>query len=407
MTMTLLRTIATCNSNDLKDAVNLASSVLIKNQSPILNTILLEVIDGDLSTLRVCGYGGGIATRVKVSLLSSCEPFAICIPVIGNNSFKDYLKVITGDISLEYLEDYKLKISTNCGGLTLNGRNPEEFPAKTENDIDMDGVRFTMSAEYLVPAFKSCLEHSSTDYTKQVLTSVNMSLSEQTKNQLQLLGTDGHRLCRFRLSTNVATDFNWNIERKVLETLLKYVDAKTHDITFTYDSSGIIRINCEDLTIISNLYVGEYPATKTHFANFDNRKDDQILPDMVAKIQLDRKRLISLVDRMRIFTTYGKNNLCQLHFDFKNNTLRVFSSPKNEYGCGEETMDISASVLEGHPSKLSVCFNIEYFRDSLQHLHGTDLFMHLESNVRPVFLEPCLYNEEQVFLVMPIQPRQF
>src|SRR5688572_10449756 len=170
----------------LKQLQQISGVINANTVLPILEDFLFEVDKNRLTVVAT-----DLETVMKVQLyVEARETGRVCIPA---KILIDSLKNIPDQpLTFNIDKNFGVELTSDNGKYKVMGENPDNFPKEPVAD---DTSTFTMTSSALVTAINKSLFAVSTDDLRPAMTGV---FFEMTKDSLQFVATDAHRLVRYK-----------------------------------------------------------------------------------------------------------------------------------------------------------------------------------------------------------------
>jgi len=367
-----------CSQSSFNKSLGIVSRAVSSRPShPILANILL-VADQEKQELILTGYDLTLGIR-SIFPAQIEEGGSITIPSKVLNDIISRLD--GGDITLLSMDECNLTITSSSGRYQVQGMMPEEFPELPIIEADKG---FSLSIETLQTGLKSVLFASSDDETKQILTGCHFKCEGVL---FELATTDGHRLAILESeSEDDGDNFEVTIPSRTLRELEKILACTdSESINFSFDENQLV-FDLPEIKLISRILCGSYP-----------RYHDLLPKDFTHQMSVERKRLISSIERVAVLADQ-KNNMVRFGIDNTEQILNITVETR-EVGSGKET--ISAQISGDN---LEIAFNIKYLLEGLKSLTTNEIQIQLNDGNKPVIITP-LGGLKMTYLIMPVQIR--
>src|SRR5215212_1993325 len=170
----------------LKQLQHISGVINANTVLPILEDFLFEVEKNKLTVVAT-----DLETVMRVQMdIEAKDSGKVCIPA---RILMDSLKNIADQpLTFNIDKNFAIEITSDNGKYKVMGENPDNFPKEPAAD---DTTSFTMTAISLVTAINKTLFATSNDDLRPAMTGVFFELS---KEALQFVATDAHRLVRYR-----------------------------------------------------------------------------------------------------------------------------------------------------------------------------------------------------------------
>ena len=178
------------------------SVVTSNNAVPILENFLFQLNQKTLSITA-----SDLETTVTVKLeLSDAEAEGLQQIAVPAKIFSDIIKSFS-NVPLSFVVDeetYAIEITSGEGKYKLTGLSADEFPRVSSIE---DASQITIPSSLLVNAISKTIFAAGIEETRPQMTGI---YCEQSENNITFVGTDAHKLVRYRrsdFSNDVPTSF--------------------------------------------------------------------------------------------------------------------------------------------------------------------------------------------------------
>jgi DNA polymerase III subunit beta len=385
-----------CTQNDLNTNLSLVSrAVPSRPTHPVLANVLL-VADEENQRVRLTAFDLSLGIRTSFAA-QVYTGGTFTLPAKLLNDIVSRLP--DGDITIDdNAGDAIATLTSSSGRYQVRGMGPEEFP---ELPTIQGGEIINLPPEAFLEGLKGTLFATSPDETKQVLTGVHLKLQQDT---LEFAATDGHRLAVVETSShseeeeNSETkaqenkDFEVTVPARALREVERMVAIRpsgenqpTPSLTLHFDQGQVV-FEWADQRLTTRTLEGQYPNYR------------QLIPRTFERqITLDRKGLLSAVDRISVFADQ-KNNVIKSSIDSVNQEVTLSVDAK-DVGSGQESLPAQVSG-----DNIDIAFNVKYLTEGLKALGSSEISLQLNQATAPVILTP-LGAMKMIYLVMPVQLR--
>lgn len=396
-----------CTQSDLNTNLSLVlRAVPSRPTHPVLANVLLAA-DIEKQQVRLTAFD--LSLGIQASFAANVETEgAIAIPAKLLNDIVSRLP--EGEITLEDqvteaasdddADSQMVTLTSASGRYQMRGMDAEEFPELPHLEA---GVTIQLPVDALMEGFRGSLFSTSSDETKQVLTGVHLTSSQDS---LEFAATDGHRLAvvqtpNGRQETKDSEEEESEVEDEIspipsfeltlparalreLERMLGM--CQSSDKVSLHFEQGQIIFQAREHRLTSRTLEGQYPAYH------------QLIPHQFKRqIAIDRRQLLSAVERIAVLADQ-KNNIVKFSIDSLNQRIDL-SVETQDVGSGTESM--SAQVTG---DSLDIAFNVKYLIDGLKALSTSEIQMQMNTANTPVILTP-LGGLKMTYLIMPVQMR--
>lgn len=350
------------------------------SELPILGSVLITA-DKESSSL------GLTSTNLNQAILSKLNAKVInggkiAVPA---RITTDFLSSISDEtVVLEEGKNLKLKLSTKNHQSSIYILNPDEFPAiplvKKENPIEV-------KVDSLKAAITNVSFTSSKDDTRPVL---GGTLFYTSKNDsLCLAATDSYRLAEQTITIKPIQKLVENIiiPNQTVQDLLKVIQFSNPDTIKIYAEEDQVSFSVDNITIISRLIAGEYPAYK-----------NLIPPTSDINFSVDREELLQATKVASLFARESAGTI-SLQVD-KEDQLLTINSIANQVGENHSQISISTDGTG------SINLNSRYLLEALNSFNEDILDIRFSQGITPLIISPNSSNKKDpllhLHLIMPL-----
>lgn len=341
---------------------------------PILENFLFE-IEGNNLTVTASDLQTSMITELEVE---AKEEGSVAVPA---KILLDTLKNLPEQPVTFSIDEgtYSVEISSDNGHYKLAGENATDFPKVPSVSADFS---VELSTDVLARAINNTIFATSNDELRPAMTGVYVNLTETNTT---FVGTDGHKLIRYR-RVDVATD-NGNsiiIPRKGLNLLKNTLPAENTSVTLDFNVSNAF-FKFGNIKMICRLIDERYPDYENVIPN-----------DNPIKMTIDRMEMLSSLKRIAI---YANKTTHQVRLKITGSELLIsaedldFSNEANErLACDHDGEDIE------------IGFNAKFLIEMLTNLESKDVEFHLSAPNRAGLIIPSEQDNEEdiLMLVMPV-----
>ncbi|PLX81561.1 MAG: DNA polymerase III subunit beta [Desulfuromonas sp.] len=348
-----------------------------RNTIPILSNVLIEALD---EKIRLT------ATDLEVGMQSS-YPAKVSsqgkITVAAKKLFEIIKELPDGEVAFQAKENCWIEIRCGKALFNLVGLAADEFPQFPTLE---GGQHFNLSsqdAKTLVDMTAFSMSH---DESKFNLNGIFFQhLSEDNRQILRLVATDGHRLAMIqRAEENLATEVLKTgviLPRKGVQELKKIAEDGPEDLSLGFSETNAM-VTKQDTVVVMRLVDGEFP---------DYRR---VIPQM-AEISavIPRDQFLHALRRMAVFSSEKSRGV---KLTFRAGVLEI-SSSNPDLGDAREELEIDYAGQE-----LAVGFNSRYLLDILQSMVVDEIKFHVKDNMSPG-LVTRVDDKDFLSVVMPMR----
>jgi len=347
----------------LKGLSRIQGIVEKRNTIPILSNVLIETNqNGILIT----------ATDLEVGMRAS-YPANINKPGKITVSAKKIFEIIKElpekEISFKAKDNCWIEISCGKSVFNIVGLSSDEFPHFPEPD---ESKMFPLSGAILGEMIEKTYFSVSTDETKYNLNGIYFkTITENDKNYLILVATDGHRLAMAQrpIETPEIEELSNGVifPRKGILELKKITEEAEADIKFGFMDNSAVVIK-DGTVVVMRLVDGAFPD----YTRVIPKNNDEI-------INLPRDLFLHAMKRMAILSSEKSKGV---KVEIKDGLLEI-SSSNPEIGDAHEELEINYKGEE-----LSIGFNARYVIDILQVLEEETINLAVKDNLSPGLITP-------------------
>jgi DNA polymerase III subunit beta len=372
----------TIQQSELNQALSLVRrSVPDRPTHPVLGNFLIKASG---SQVIVTGFDLSISSKIAVDA-DIKEEGAIAVPV----TFADVIsKLPGGEVKIAVQQEgegFFTAIKPASGSYKVRSLSAEEYPELPE----IQGQAIAIPALALQQGLRSCLLATSNDETKQILCGLHLTIDEYS---VEFGATDGHRLAVFAWESEkplVDSRVEVTVPSKALEKALSLI-AKAGDddeVQMTVDE-GQAKFVYKNSEITSRTLEGQYPLYQ------------QLIPkQFTRKVTVDRKCLISAVERVGVFSEKGGVLKLDIEKVDTGEELVKVSAEAQESGAGYEVIECFKMGDD-----IAIAFNIKYLLEGLKAMSSSEIVLNINEPLTPVIINP-VGGSKHTYLIMPIQIR--
>jgi DNA polymerase-3 subunit beta len=260
---------------------------------------------------------------------------------------------------------------------TIYSHQPEQYPVIPSFD---GSAQFELGLVALQEAIEHCLFATAKENTRYALSGI---LWEVIGKKLTLVGTDGRRLARYRLTLSGDVDKKIEAEKIIVPaktmSLLSRISAGEKDkVAVCFVDSKVI-LACGNVVISSNLVEGSFP-----------KYEDIIPTDYKNKLQLNTAATLSAIRRAALLTNEDSKGI---KLALSKESL-VFTCRAPEMGDAEIAMGIE---YKGEP--IEIGFNPQFLVDALKIIREDSFELQLGQADRPGLIKS---GANYLYIVMPV-----
>jgi DNA polymerase III subunit beta len=340
---------------------------------PILEDFLFDIDKNKLNVVAT-----DLETVMKVQLdVEANGSGKVCIPA---KILVDSLKNIADQpLTFNIDKNFAIEITSDNGKYKVMGENPDNFPKEPAAD---DTTSFPIASSALVTAINKTLFAVSSDDLRPAMTGV---FFEMSKDSIQFVSTDAHRLVRFK-RTDVhcpATD-SMIVPKKPLNLLKAAMPMNDDELTVSYNGNhlfvkhGTTQLSCR-------LIDARFPDYKV------------VIPsDNPYKLTVNKSDFQSALRRVSIFSNKSTN---QVVVSITGSELQLAAQDVDFSFEGTERMKCQYSGED-----LQIAFNAKFLIEMLNASDSDEVTIDLSTPTKAGILKPATQDEGEdlLMLVMPL-----
>jgi DNA polymerase-3 subunit beta len=360
-------------SSLLKHLQQISGVINANTVLPILEDFLFDIQDKKLS---IAATDLETVMRVQMDVESKTNG-RVCIPA---KILIDSLKNIPDQpLTFNIDKNFAIEITSDNGKYKVMGENPDNFPKEPVAD---DTNSFKMSSTALVTGINNTLFAVSTDDLRPAMTGVFFELS---KNAIQFVATDAHRLVRYKRSdAKCPNEDNFIVPKKPLNLLKNVLPDNDDEITISYNNNHLF-VSHDSTQLICRLIDARFPDYKV------------VIPsDNPYKLVVNRNDFQSALRRVSVFSNKSTN---QVALTISGSELQLAAQDVDFSFEGNERMSCQ---YDGED--LQIAFNAKFLIEMLGAAESDEVKIELSTPTKAGIIKPTEQNESEdlLMLVMPL-----
>ncbi len=362
-----------CEKAILLSAITRTSwAVSSKSTIPIMEGLLIDASDDKIT---LTGYD--LSTGIQVTVPANVQEEGKV--VINARMFADIIRLLPDELVTFMASDNMFAIIT-CANVRHDVicLSANDYPALPEVESKYS---LSLSQRDLKMMISQTIFAISGDESKPVHTG---SMFDVEKDKLTVVSVDG-----FRLSYRSAEIKNDSVEEKfsfvVPGATLKEVEKLCGDS----DDEIFICVGKKHITFSSNGAVIISRILEGDFLNYKNA----VPKGGSFKVRVNRRDLITVIDRVSILINERIKNPIRLNFEEK----ELHISCVTPLGRSKDQC-----ALLGEAEKLEIGFNNKYLLDALRACPHDDVSLELNTHVAPIIITPP-ESDEYLHLILPVR----
>lgn len=361
------------SSSLLKHLQQISGVINANTVLPILEDFLFEIQDKKLNVVAT-----DLETVMRVQMdVESKTNGKVCIPA---KILLDSLKNIADQpLTFNIDKSFAVEITSDNGKYKVMGENPDNFPKEPAAD---DTTGFTMSSSALLTAINKTLFAVSNDDLRPAMTGVFFEL---TKDSVQFVATDAHRLVRYkRTDTKGAKTESFIVPKKPLNLLKNALPDNEDELTISYNSNHLF-VNHGSTQMICRLIDARFPDYKV------------VIPaDNPYRLIVNKADFQNALRRVNVFSNKSTN---QVALNITGSELQMAAQDVDFSFEGNERMSCQ---YDGED--LQIAFNAKFLIEMLNAADTEDVRLELSTPTKAGLIKPTeqAEGEDLLMLVMPL-----
>ena len=359
-----------CSKSNLQKSVNIVlKAVPSKTTMPILECILIDATQGKIK-LTANDMELGIETTVEGEILEKG------IVALDAKIFSEIVRKLPENIvTLE--TDSRLNTTIICEKAKFNipGQSGEDFtglPNVEKNDS------ITISQFTLKEVIRQTIFSIAANENNKIMTG---ELFEINGDILRVVSLDGFRVSirRIELKENYEKK-KVIVPGKTLTEISKILSGETEDMVHIFFTENHILFEFDETIVVSRLIEGEY-----------FRIDQMLSSDYETKISINKKELLSCIDRATLLIKEGEKKPIIIHITDNGMELKINS----QIGSMNEEIDITKEGKD-----IMIGFSPRFLMDALRVIDDETVDIYLVNPKAPCFIKDEKQN--YIYLILPV-----
>jgi len=358
-------------------ALNKVQGIIEKRHTiPILANVLIEANNSEI-IITATDLEVGIKSSYKSNVIKEGK-----VTVSAKKLFEIIKELPDKNINFESKNNYWVEI--NCGKSIFNlvGLSPEEFPKFPE----ISNILSQVEADKIGEMIDKTIFSVSNDETKFNLTGIFIkSETDELKNNLVFVSTDGHRLSMIEreLSSKLDNKFSdgFILPKKGINEIRKIIEMTDGNVQIGISENNF-SVSTDTTKLIMRMVDGDFPDYK------------RVIPEKTSNYAVINKDLF--LHSLRRISVLSSEKSKGVKVNLSNDSLTLYSS-NPDIGDAKEELDV---VYTG--SEISIGFNAKYIIDILQTINSENVILYLKDNISPGLIQPER-DENYLAVVMPMR----
>ena len=353
---------------------------------PVLELVMLEASDGKLRLTVPNNQYGKVVSFTTASVLTNFVHFSVCVKYADLKKIIDKCKA---DVEFSVRDENALMIKSGRLEFTLNGKDPDHFPALPAPRDDREA---SSAISYNDMQAELAFVHAATDesthnnYTSGVLFHFTDAVNG---TRLRLIGTDGRRLhstfTESRCHSVGQDKRQWLVPVQWVKAFngLKLPDNDDVYVEFFGDDRMDWRIPTSGLSGTVSLLDCLYPEYP------------KVIPDdCTSRFRLDVPGTIETLNALSVVAKHKDGR----HMVVVNANGRLDLSARSE-SMGNASGMVECSHLDGPDAAFAL--NVDYFTETLKLAGKREVVMANSGSLEPVRFD--YQDTDRVAVVMPVR----
>jgi DNA polymerase-3 subunit beta len=276
-------------------------------------------------------------------------------------------------------KNYGVELTSDNGKYKVMGENPDNFPKEPAAD---DTTGFTMSSTALVTAINKTIFAVSGDDLRPAMTGVFFELS---KDGVQFVATDAHRLVRYKRTDAKATKTDsFIVPKKPLNLLKNALPDNDDEISVSYNSNHLF-VSHGDVQMICRLIDARFPDYKV------------VIPaENPYHLVVNKQDFQNALRRVSVFSNKSTN---QVALSITGSELQMAAQDVDFSFEGNERMN-----CQYNGEDLQIAFNAKFLIEMLSAADTDDVRVELSTPTKAGLVKPTEQGEGEdlLMLVMPL-----
>lgn len=356
------------HKKDLQEALKKVISEK-KSSLPILTNFLLKAEDGKLTV-----YGTDLEVYAIYSIYADIEEEgSVCV---NAKKLADISKVLGKDeVSIHMADKGNLKITSGKTKYSLSTFETDDYPLPEK--FPHDSV-VLVSGKELLEGISKTVYAVSKDSSRFALNGVCFAFNN---DELELVGTDGHRLALYNIKINGKLEGKYIVPTKALNELKKLV-SDVEDVEIAVSESTIF-FKGSNYMLSARLLEGIFPDYK------------QVIPkDYNTEITLPKEELIGCIKRV---TVAVEDDNKPIKMTLTKNKLTISTASKISTDAhAEDEIDVNYDGQD-----LEIGFNGRYIMEAVDKIGSDNVVIKLINKDSQTTFAPD-QEEKYLAIVMPM-----
>ena len=359
-----------CSKNNLLKSVNISlKAVPSKTTMPILECILM-----DATTNQIKFTTNDMELGIETIVDGQIEEKGM-VALDAKIFYEIIRRLPDSNITIKTDSNYVATITCEKAKFTIPGKAGEDFAylPVIEKDEALSLSQFTLKEMIRQTIFSIAVNENNRLMTGE--------LFEIKDNCLKVVSLDGHRISirKMPLKKDYA-DRKIVVPGKTLSEISKILSGEIDDQVSLYFTKNHILFEFDQTIVVSRLIEGEY-----------FRIDQMLSSDYETKITVNKKELLSCIDRATLLVKEGDKKPIIIHITDASMELKINS----QIGSMDESIDIQKEGKD-----IMIGFNPRFLIDALKVIDDETIDIYYVNSKAPCFIR----DEAQtyIYLILPV-----
>ena len=359
-----------CSKTNLLKSVSISlKAVPSKTTMPILECILIDATANQIK-FTTNDMELGIETIVEGSIEEKG------MVALNAKIFYEIIRRLPdNDVTIKTDDKYTATITCEKAKFNIPGKSGEDFAylPMIERDDPLTISQYTLKNMIYQTIFSIAVNDNNKLMTGE--------LFEIKNNCLKIVSLDGHRISirKVELKENFG-NIKVVVPGKTLTEVSKILSGETDDDVRIFFTTNHIVFEFEETIVVSRLIEGEY-----------FRIDQMLSSDYETKITVNKRELLSCIDRATLLVKEGDKKPIIIHITDGSMELKINS----QIGSMKEDIDI-----EKEGKDILIGFNPRFLMDALRVIDDETVDIYLVNPKAPCFIRDD--KETYTYLILPV-----
>lgn len=349
-----------------------------KTTMPILNNIFISTGDKKIKI---------VATDREIGLVADYDAEIVTEGSVTISARKLYemIREIQGDsVQVESNESHRVTITSQKITYKISGLPADDFPSVLDERSEVNF--YSMKGQLIESLIRKTSFAMSGDEMRKNLSGVFFeTISDDGKNGLRMIATDGHRLAVSNADIGEASFLKLEkgiiIPRKGLSEIRRIIEDAPEEI-FIGVRQGMCIIKTDSTMLRVSLVDAEYP---------DYRR---VIPsEKGVEIKFEKDVILHALRRMSVISSERYSGVI---FALSTGKI-VLESTNPDVGEAKEEIEVAY-----HDADISVGYNVKYLIDAIEVVDGETVVFEIGAGMKPGVIRSG-DNEDYMCIIMPLK----